>query len=96
MSNIKGQIGAILSILKKAEPAIIANARCFVVSQEEFYLIMEITNEWHNDVQVNERIAAEGYENMLITLSAVDKHRYCVVTQAEPILDEIWNPKAPK
>lgn len=83
-------------VVQRAECKIIDGKRCFVIGENPFLNIMSHLFASARDVRVDDRIAAEGYENVEISISARDKSRYYLCAKMDPFLDNLWEKRAPK
>src|SRR6266404_2008377 len=86
----------IRSAVRQAECRLIDSKRCFVIHEGPFLNILSYFFVSSQDVRFDPRIAAEGYENLQITLGARDTHDYYLCARMEPFLDTLWASKAPK
>jgi len=86
----------IRGVVQYAQCKIIDGKRCFVVSEETFLEIMSYFFMSAQQFQFDPRLASEGYDNVQIGLSALDKHTYYLATQSTSFLDKLWETKGPK
>jgi hypothetical protein len=86
----------IRSAVHQAECRLIDGKRCFIIHEGPFLNIMSFFFVSSQDVRFDPRIAAEGYENIQISLGARDTHDYYLCARMDPFLDTLWARKAPK
>lgn len=83
--------------LKQAKCEMIAGQRCFVVERDAFFKVFGYIFDSGRDISQHPRIGAEGYENVEVTMSAMDSYRYWLCTKMEkPFITDIWEKKAPQ
>ena len=94
MSETTQAIMSIYGIIGKAKLQEIDRRRCFIVSRSEFNRYLDIHREMGWNMETDDRIAANGYDNVNLMLTTGDKGGvYFVCTAAEPALDRIWQEK---
>jgi hypothetical protein len=86
----------IRSAVQTAECKLIDGKRCFVVSENVYLKIMSYLFVSSHEVRFDPRIATEGYDNVLISLSARDAHEYYLCAKLDSLLDKVWEAKTPK
>ena len=86
----------IRSAVHHAECKVIDGKRCFIIHEGPFLNIMSYFFVSGQDVRFDPRIAAEGYENVQISLGARDTHDYYLCSRMDALLDTLWASKAPK
>src|SRR5258708_6391061 len=86
----------IRSAVHHAECRVIDGKRCFIIHEGPFLNIMSYFFVSGQDVRFDPRIAAEGYENVQISLGARDTHDYYLCSRIDALLDTLWASKAPK
>lgn len=86
----------IRSIVHQAECKLIDGKRCFVIHEGPYLNIMSYLFATGKDLRFEPRIAAEGYENVEIAISARDTHTYYLCTKMDALLDTLWQNKGPK
>ena len=70
--------------------------RCFVIAENAYLRVMSYLFASARDMRFDPRIAAEGYENIEIAIGARDTHTYYLCAKMDPLLDKLWENKAPK
>jgi len=86
----------IYAAVRSGEPKMVGGNRCFLLSPDVFLKVLaHIINAGH-DWLVDARIAAEGYENLEVSMGALNRHRYWLITKMDPMFDSIWEKNAPK
>ena len=96
MTDTRKDIAEILLILSEAKCELIDQRRCFVLPADKFYRVLDMLNGWPGDLDGDARLAAMGWNNFVVVLSAADRSRYFVVSEAKAVLDEYWTKKGPK
>jgi hypothetical protein len=81
---------------QNAECKLIDGKRAFVVDESVFLRIMSYFFVSAHDFRFDPRIAAEGYDNVQVQLSALDTNEYYLCVKTEPLLDKLWQDKGPK
>lgn len=97
MSETTQAIMSIYDIIGKAKLQEIDRRRCFIVSRSEFNRYLDIHRDMGWGMETDDRIAANGYDNVNLMLTTGDKGAlYFVVTKAEAMLDKFWDDKMGK
>ena len=94
MSDLLKRMLEVTAILKNAKCELIDRKRCFVLEWGDFLRISDFVRETEGDFLPDERLAAQGYNNLQLSLSASDRGRYFVACKTGPMLDEVWKEPA--